>query len=139
MSDDFFAWLLDQASALRQRRWSSLDYDNLAEELEGMALRHKHELKQRFRMLFGHLLKWVYQPSRRSNSWKASIREARIEIRDLLEDMPSLKSSVPELMARAYEDGRELVADETGLELERFPANNPWTFEQLLNPAFLPD
>jgi hypothetical protein len=88
MSDDLFAWLLDQASALRERRCSSLDYDNLAEELEAVALRHKHE---RFRILLGHLLKWVYQPTHRSNSWKPSIREAKIEIRDLLEDLPSLQ------------------------------------------------
>lgn len=139
MSDDLYAWLNDQAAALRERRWVSLDCDNLAEELEAMALRHKHELKQHFRNLFGHLLKCVWQPGHRSNSWRASIREARIEIRDLLEDMPSLKNNLPELMAKAYEDGRELACDETGLSLTTFPTENPWILAQLLDTSFLPD
>ena len=37
IDDDFNAWLLDQAAALRGLQPDSLDWQNLAEELEAMA------------------------------------------------------------------------------------------------------
>ncbi|MEC4817035.1 MAG: DUF29 family protein [Scytonema sp. PMC 1069.18] len=42
-------------------------------------------------MLFSHLLKWQYQPERRSKSWERTIREQRKRISLLLDDSPSLK------------------------------------------------
>jgi Domain of unknown function DUF29 len=136
---DFYAWLQEQASLLRSEQPSGLDWEHLAEELEAMALRHKHELSQRLRILVGHLLKWSWQPTHRSNSWRASIREARIQIRDILGDMPSLKRKLDELLPQAYRDGRDLAADETGLSPDEFPADCPWSFDQLIDPVFMPE
>ncbi|KJU85436.1 protein containing DUF29 [Candidatus Magnetobacterium bavaricum] len=38
-----------------------------------------------------HLLKWQYQPNRRSESWRATIDNQRTDIELLLADSPSLK------------------------------------------------
>jgi hypothetical protein len=90
---DVHAWLLDQADALRSRRPDRLDWDALAGELEDMAARDRRELKARLKKLLAHLLKWRCQPEelpRRQHSWRKSIKEAREDIRDMIDDMPSL-------------------------------------------------
>jgi len=43
-----------------------------------------------------HLLKWRYQPDKRSVSWRQSIRNGRIEIQKLLRDSQALASQVPQ-------------------------------------------
>jgi hypothetical protein len=35
---DFYAWLLESAQLLREKKFSQLDIANIAEELEGMAI-----------------------------------------------------------------------------------------------------
>ena len=63
---DFHGWLLDQAAALRARDYESLDWDNLAEELELMGARERRELRSELKILLLHLLKLKFQPSQLS-------------------------------------------------------------------------
>jgi hypothetical protein len=88
---DFMAWLLDQAAALRLRHHQAIDCDDLAEELEAMARSEEHGLESFLEVLLVHLLKWAYQPERRSGSWEASIENARDRIAARLQRSPSLK------------------------------------------------
>jgi Domain of unknown function DUF29 len=55
---DFHAWLLDQVGKLRARQLGSLNWDDLAEELEAMARNDRLELRSRLQNLLSHLLKW---------------------------------------------------------------------------------
>ncbi|MDY6993264.1 MAG: DUF29 domain-containing protein, partial [Pseudomonadota bacterium] len=87
---DFYAWALHNAQLLREGKFSELDVEHLIEELEDMG-NNKQELASRFIILIAHLLKWAYQPSRRSSSWERSIDEQRSQIDLLLQDKPSLK------------------------------------------------
>ena len=80
---DFYAWALHNAQLLRQGRWSEIDVEHLAEELEDMG-NNKQELASRFIVLIGHLLKWEYQPTHRSSSWQGSINEQRLQINRLI-------------------------------------------------------
>ena len=41
-----------------------------------------------------HLLKWSYQPKQRSGSWVSTIRTQRAQVRQLLDDSPSLRAFV---------------------------------------------
>lgn len=94
IEDDFHAWLLNQAAALRNRSIIALDWDNLAEELEAMAAAERRELLARLTTLFEHLLKLAYQQKEvpiRGRGWMATIIEARQAIGDLLETCPDLK------------------------------------------------
>ena len=63
---DFHAWTLENAALLRQRRFAEIDVDNIAEELENMGRSERHELVNRLAVLLAHLLKWRFQPARRS-------------------------------------------------------------------------
>ncbi|NJO39732.1 MAG: DUF29 family protein [Cyanobacteria bacterium CRU_2_1] len=65
---------------------------NLIEEIESLGQQQRQELRSRLSVLIGHLLKWHYQPQQRSRSWLATLRIQCLDIAELLEDNPSLKS-----------------------------------------------
>ena len=102
-----------------------------------MGKREKQELRNRLGILIGHLLKWEYQSNKRSNSWKATIREQRRRIKELLEENPSLKSYLSEAMISAYQDGIDLAIQETNLPDTTFPSENPYSISQILDPDYL--
>lgn len=98
----------------------------------------KHSLESNLAIILLHLLKWQYQPEKRSNSWKLTLREHRQRLQKALRDGPSLKIYYLKVSAECYQDGRELAADETGLDLTTFPVELPSTPENILDSKFLP-
>lgn len=136
---DFYLWLSTTAQLLRNGNFSAIDLDNLIEEIEGMARKEKQALKSNLRILLIHLLKWNYQPDKRTNNWRSTIREHRKRLKDAFDDSPSLKPYYLDFFAHGYQDARELAADETGLSLDTFPVDSPFTPEETLNEDYLPD
>lgn len=136
---DFYAWTQEQAQHLKMRKWEYLDLENLVEEIESLGRQERQQLMNRFGVLLGHLLKWQYQPSYRSHSWQATIREQRRKILRLLEANPSLQTFLPEALQLGYEDGVDLAIAETNLPDATFPATCLYTLEQVLDAEFLPD
>jgi len=116
-----------------------LDIEHLVAELETMGRRDRQELVSRLKILLGHLLKWQYQPTHRSGSWRGSILERRLRIRDLLQDAPSLKPFLAEAATTAYGDGAKLASKETGLPLAQFPEALPYALDPLLDDDWLPE
>jgi hypothetical protein len=137
--DDFFAWTIEQARLLRQGAFSEIDASNLAEEIESMGKNNRRELGSRLAVLLMHLLKWRYQPNRRSPSWATTVRDQRDEIEALLDDSPSLRPGVGETLSAVYERARRKAISETGLLESAFPTNCPFTPEQILAENFLPE
>jgi hypothetical protein len=135
---DFYAWTQAQAAALRDRKWTTLDVEHLAEEIASLGNEQRHAVRSHLRVLLWHLLKWAYQPDHRSPSWLTSIGNARAEIADRLEDQPSLRPLVPALLASAYPRARRLAAAETDLPLATFPEVCPWPIERVLDDDFWP-
>ncbi len=70
---DFYLWTESTANLLREAKFSQLDLVNLIEEVESMGRSEKRELKSRLIILLMHLLKWKYQPAKRSHSWRSTI------------------------------------------------------------------
>ena len=136
---DFYAWTQAQASFLRQGKINQLDVVNLVEEIESLGRQQTQELKNRLGVLIGHLLKWQYQASNRSKSWKYTIQEQRLQILDLLDQNPSLKSYQDEAVAKGYQLGLLLVGRETPLDPKTLPRQCPFTLEQLLDDQFPQD
>ena len=64
--------------------------------------------------------------------------EHRQRLRDLLNDSPSLKNYVAEVLSLAYSDAIVRVVNETGLEIAMFPIDCPYDILNSLNPSFLP-
>lgn len=98
----------------------------------------KRELEHRLMVLLQHLLKWQFQPSHQGRSWRLTIQEQRREIPDVLEDNPSLKPTLAEVMAKAYAKAKKAASQETDMPEKAFPEQCPWTFEQVLSEDFLP-
>jgi hypothetical protein len=136
---DFFAWTQEQARLLREGRFSEIDVENVAEELDSLGNSQKREVRSRLVVVLLHLLKWLHQPSRRSGSWQSTLIGQREEILSELEDSPSLQSFPASQLARAYATARRKASAETRIPLETFPEACPFTIEQILDPDFLPD
>lgn len=136
--EDFVAWLEDQAERARRGDAESLDLDNIAEELEGMARSDRREIRNRLTVLLVHLLKHKFQPRRRSRGWQATIAEQRQRIVTVIEDSPSLQSLPATIIERCYADARSQAALETGLPSTAFPERCPFAVEQVLDPDWLP-
>jgi hypothetical protein len=140
--EDFILWTEQQATLLRRRAAgelindAELDWQNLAEEIEAVGGNTRRELRHRLVRLLQHLLKWHYQPERRSRSWRATIRTQRQEIEDLLADNTSLRAKLPEFFAVAFPRARADALEETGLL--GLPEVLPFTIEQALSEQ-LPD
>jgi hypothetical protein len=78
-----------------------------------------------------HLLKWQYQPERRSNSSRLSIRDGRHQVAKRLRESPSLKPKIADMVTDEYPLVREYAANETGLPLVTFPEQCPLTVEEI--------
>ena len=78
------------------------------------------ELENRLEVLLLHMLKWDYQPARRSRSWKATMREQRNAIRRLMRRSPSLQHGLETTIADVYRDAVGRASDETGLSARDF-------------------
>jgi hypothetical protein len=137
--DDYFAWTQEQARLLRSGQFSDLDVENVAEEMEDMGRSVRRELRNRLAVLTMHLLKWQYQPGYRSPSWSATIREQRQQIGELLDESPSLKRAPTQDLKTIYRLAVTKAIGDTGLPEATFPAECPFTPDQILAEEFLPE
>ena len=137
--EDYVAWTLEQARLLRSGAFSELDAENIAEELDDMGRSVRRELRNRFSVLIMHLLKWRYQVGFRSRSWASTIEEQRQQVKELLDESPSLRPVVINELTRAYAAARKKAAAETGFPENTFPAKCPFTADQVLAEDFLPE
>jgi len=137
--DDFYAWTVEQSRLLRSGELLLIDAANIAEEIESMGRSDRRELKSRLVVLVMHLLKWQHQPAARSRSWSATIDEQRLQIEGVLAESPSLRPMTAALLSEAYAIARARAIAETGLAEEVFPETCPFTANQILSRAFLPE
>lgn len=131
---DFAGWTFQQAALLREGKFSSLDIANLIEEIESMGRSEYRALANRFAILIGYLLKWEFQPYRRSKSWQLTIKEQRRQIKKLIADSPSLKTKLTdEWLDDIWQTSLVFAVNETGLDIETFPEKPTWSIEEILN------
>jgi len=135
---DFNLWLDKTASLLKERQFHELDIPNLVEEIETMGRSEKHALQSNLIVVLLHLLKYKYQPQRRSSSWLASIAEHRDCLEIVLTDSPSLQTYVNTVFQKCYSKARRRAAIETELPIDTFPVESPFMVDQTLDPDYLP-
>ncbi|MGF1519661.1 MAG: DUF29 domain-containing protein [Nodosilinea sp.] len=135
---DFYAWIQQQASLLRTQQWHQIDLPNLIEEIESLGKQQRQELRNRLSVLLGHLLKWHFQPQKRSRSWLATLRVQRRYILQLLNENPSLKPYLEEALAAAYANARDLAMGEINLPESTFPLICPYGLGDIFSDNFYP-
>ncbi len=133
---DEFGWLLEQADLLRDGRLDEIDRVSLVEFLTEMARNKKREFRSAATVLLQHLLKVAVQPEKITRSWLLTIDEQQDEAQSLIEDEPGMRQYLPDLYAKAYPVARRRASIETGIGIDRFPVDNPWTMDEAL--AFVP-
>ena len=136
---DFYLWLRETINLLRKGEVEKLDIENLAEEIEDIGNNRKDALESNLIRVLQHLLKWKYQPQKRTNSWKASITEHSLRLNKALKKSPSLKPYFQDVFGECYQDARLITSQETGLDICIFPETCPFEQVNVLNPQYLPE
>lgn len=138
---DFVAWSDEQALLLEQERYGELDLIHLIEEVRDLGKRERDAIESQLERLLLHLLKWEHQPSKRTSSWEISIKDARKQIRRLIEKYPVLAKHIENenTIYLCYKHAIEDAADETGLPENTFALEYPYTLEQVLDSHFFPE
>ena len=136
---DFFRWTEEQARALRvaasMRINVALDWENLAEEIESLGRSDRRELASRIQVIIEHLMKLEISPAKAPRrGWEATIVRERQKVRGLLDESPSLRGVVAELVAKAVPAARDVVEAHFAdyREAGRTPASLTFTEDQVL-------
>jgi hypothetical protein len=96
---DLAAWAMEQADALRLRSVNRLDWDNLAEEVADLGKSQRRALRSQIGRIIEHLLKLDVSPARDPRrGWEETIEDARREADLVLDDSPSLRRELDEVI-----------------------------------------
>jgi hypothetical protein len=129
---DLVLWAKTTAQLLREQRWEAIDLPHLIEEVEDLGKSERSAIGSQMERIMVHLLKWQYQPQRRSDSWLDSINDGRSQIRRKIEDSPSLWNYPEEILEKEYARARREASRQTGLALNTFPESCPFAIDQVL-------
>lgn len=135
---DIAAWAEQQARALRRRAANEIDWENVAEEIEGVAASQKREVRSRLRVICEHLLKWRHSPRRRPQGWWNTLDEQRRQLEELFEDSPSLRGFAERALPAAFANTRQDTERKVGM-LGLPNDVCPWSLEQVLSIGFFPE
>jgi hypothetical protein len=136
---DAYGWAVHTAQLLKEKKMNEVDFDSIIEELEEMGISNKHAFKNRLTQLIFHFLKWQHQPDFRGRSWSGTIKEQRLRLNDLLEENPSLKPFIEELIKKAYRIALTLIEKETPINLKTLPNECPYSFDEMMKEDFYPN
>jgi hypothetical protein len=136
---DFYSWTIRNAELIRRGEFALVDAEHVAEEIEDMGKAVRRALESRFEKILLHMLKWQFQPLRRGSSWETSLAVHRRAAAKLLRENSSLKPAISVEIAEAYPTAKLLAGEETGLGPQAFPAECPYTVQQVLGPDFYPE
>ena len=138
---DFALWSAQQAKALRsaarERSNAPLDWENLAEEIEGLGASERRALGSHVRTVIENLMKLRLSPADDPRSgWRRIIRRARADIEVILETSPSLRRELPAIIGRETARACPLVADDMAEHGENPAGLNALSFDvdQVIGP-----
>ncbi len=135
---DFYSWTQRQADMLRSGKLEKADLANIIEEIETLGRSEESSLESAYMLVSMHLLKAMFQPQMTTPSWGQTILHNRLEIAKILRKNPGLKAKREPLFAAAFADARKEAAEETGIDLGRFPDTPPFTREEAESEVYKP-
>lgn len=134
---DYYQWTQAMVKALRERDYSSLDWDNLIDEIDDMGKSQQHAIESLLMRLTEHLLKlkyWETEKSRNAKHWRAEVVNFRILLDKRLKDSPSLKAKLPEFYEEILPGCQRSVK-----QLCDLPEQVELDLEQVLDEDWFPD
>lgn len=136
---DFNLWTQRTAQLLREGQWHEIDLEHLIEEVEGLGKSERRGIASQLTRLLLHLLKWQFQPQRRSDSWLDSITDARTQINLAVQDSPSLQDYLTEQLEQSYQQARRKAAKQAGMPLSVFAEECLYPIDLVLKEDWLPE
>ncbi|MEA5530496.1 DUF29 domain-containing protein [Dolichospermum sp. UHCC 0684] len=144
---DFNVWRETIIKKIKQQDFNDIDWEHLLLELEDIGKSEKRSFLSNLTILIAHLLKLTVQadaPEMMKGSWYSSVTEHRFRVKKDLEENPSFKNYLHEVIFIAYADARKLAIKESknaklGIrkpEETEYPLDFPFTIEQLLDEDF---
>ena len=107
---DFSLWVKDTVQKLKTKNTENLDWEHLIEEIEGLNRSDRREIKPLLITLFEHALKRRYVPLNECyRGWELTIKRTQSKLQDILDDSPSLRSYLLEIISNCYQEALENV------------------------------
>ena len=121
---------------LKARDFTSVDWENVIEEIEGLTRSDKRELENRLVTLFEHALKRRYVSlSDCYRGWEGTLSRTQKQIHRVLRDSPSLRNYVLDVMEECYQDALHNTQKEyDAIFPHRFPFSKE--IDELLSKEF---
>jgi len=147
---DFNVWRETIIKQIKQQDFNDIDWEHLLLELEDMGKSEKRSFLNNLTILIAHLLKLTVQADAlemMKGSWYSSVTEHRFRVKKDLEENPSFKNYLHEVIFIAYADARKLAIKESknakfGVrkpDETEYALDFPFTLEQLLDEDFYGD
>lgn len=146
--NDILLWSEQQGALLRRIAAgepvnTAPDWPHIAEEIEALGRSERSAFASHLRTISEHLMKLQASPATAPRAaWQETILRARAEAEQLLEDSPSLRPSLPEVIDRQSIKARRLVAAALALHGEtttRDLSGISYTPDQVLGGWFRDD
>ena len=110
---DILLWVEDTVAKLKARDFENLDLENLIDEVDTLGKSQRNAMRSLLRRLIEHLLKRCYVPLPECYvGWQREIRAFRNDIKDILEDAPSLKNQITEILPKVFENALASMREE---------------------------
>ncbi len=132
-------WLEETVKLLKEKRFNELDLDNLIEELEDLGKSQYLAVRSWLYRIIIHVLLleyWTVEYERNYRHWRSEIRAFRFDLKGRL--TTNFTNKLEQDLENIYPHAVEYVAEKTGLKLNIFPQNCPYSLAQLLDSDFLP-
>jgi hypothetical protein len=136
---DYLKWIETTVEKLKNQNYSTVDWENLIEEIEDMGRSERRTLKSNLIVILLHLLKWQFQPEKRNGILERSIIEHRRLVNKAIKESPSLMSYLESIFAESYPEAVKQAKAETGLSRETFPQECPYSLANIMDDDFLPE
>ena len=134
--EDYYLWIQTMVEKLKNQDYSTVDWDNLIEELDDMGKSQKRAVESLLLRLTEHLLKlkyWELEKERNSQHWQAEVVNFRVLLNKRLQESPSLKAKLPEIYTEILSDSQRSVS-----KLCDLPEQIELTLVQVLDEDWFP-
>lgn len=135
--EDYYLWIQTMVEKLKNQDYSTVDWDNLIEEIDDMGKSQKRAVESLLLRLTEHLLKlkyWEAEKQRNKKHWQAEVVNFRVLLGKRLKESPSLKGKLPEIYAEILPDSQRSVS-----KLCDLPEQIELTLAQVLDEDWFPN
>jgi hypothetical protein len=134
--EDYYLWTQIMADKLKVKDYSSVDWENIIEEIEDMGRSQKRAVESLLLRLSEHLLKlkyWHPEVDRNKKHWQSEVVNFRVLLLKRLKESPSLKAKLPEIYAEILPDSIRAMS-----KLFDLPEHIELTLAQVLDEDWFP-